>query len=388
YGIHLFLRAFHNGPSSLAKRYERRYGPAAGADLSEEVAKKADDLEKASAGQKAPQLEDKRNEKKQDKDKPSDDKKKDGKAEADGKELEKQKDKDTEQSASKQKEEGTEQKQGDEKSSGDPLETIFKMPAPHPEPAAAASQSAPTKEMLNDLEKPPDDPSSPYVHHFDTYTLVKNLQNGGFTEDQSVTMMNGIRGILARKLDATRNELMSKSEIENESYLFKAASEELRNSIMVSRASEVQSQRTRRAQLQHELDILTQRMNQDLSRLKDDLKEMFNDQKIATRELQRSIDTAIQELNYQITVSLNSDGKSEVEGLRWILTRRAALTIAISAFMSIIALRYHSYKNNKKEKEKQAEVDNAKLAAEIAEAAAKSEKQSLSPEAAVAEPLG
>ena len=58
---------------------------------------------------------------------------------------------------------------------------------------------------------------------------------------------------------------------------------------------------------------------------------MFNDQKIWTKELQRSLDTALQELNYQITVSLNSDGKSEVEGLRWILTRRAAIAIATSA---------------------------------------------------------
>jgi hypothetical protein len=58
---------------------------------------------------------------------------------------------------------------------------------------------------------------------------------------------------------------------------------------------------------------------------------MFNDHKMATREQQRAIDTSVQELNYKITVSLNSDGKSEIEGLRWILTRRAALTIATCA---------------------------------------------------------
>jgi hypothetical protein len=65
--------------------------------------------------------------------------------------------------------------------------------------------------------------------------------------------------------------------------------------------------------------------------MKDDIKGMFNDHKMATRENQRIIDTMVQELNYKITVSLNSDGKSEIEGLRWVLTRRAALTIGICA---------------------------------------------------------
>lgn len=51
----------------------------------------------------------------------------------------------------------------------------------------------------------------------------------------------------------------------------------------------------------------------------------------------------IQELNYKITVVLNSDARSEVEGLRWVLTRRAAITVAVSAFILFASLRYSSY---------------------------------------------
>lgn len=65
--------------------------------------------------------------------------------------------------------------------------------------------------------------------------------------------------------------------------------------------------------------------------MKDEIKGMFNDHKMSTREQQRVIDTSDQELNYKITVSLNSDGKSEIEGLRWILTRRAAMAVATCA---------------------------------------------------------
>jgi hypothetical protein len=214
-----------------------------------------------------------------------------------------------------------------------PLETVFQMPPP---PSGTQSDSALCPTTTNsDKFKPPHLTASPYVHHFDTYTLVRDLERGGFTEEQSVTIMKAIRALLAENLELAREGLISKSDTENETYLFLAACSELRTSLQTSRNSEIQHQRSQRAQLQHEVDILTQRMTQELSGLKDDLKGMFNDRKMSTKETQRSLDTAIQELNYQITVSLNSDGKSEVEGLRWILTRRAAMAIAISAGKAI-----------------------------------------------------
>lgn len=154
--------------------------------------------------------------------------------------------------------------------------------------------------------------------------------------------MKAVRGILHNNLDLARDSLISKSDVENESYLFKAACSELQSSLQTARSSEVQRQRTSRMHLQHELDILSQRMNQEFAGLKEDIRGMFNDHKITTREHQRSIDTSVQELNYKITVSLNSDGKSEIEGLRWILTRRAAFAIAISASMIIAFLKYYS----------------------------------------------
>lgn len=62
---------------------------------------------------------------------------------------------------------------------------------------------------------------------------------------------------------------------------------------------------------------------------------------------QQARESAVQELNYKITVSLNSDSKSEIEGLRWILTRRAAMAIAgmarkSSCFASFGAHSFHA----------------------------------------------
>ncbi|KAJ5936072.1 hypothetical protein N7454_005370 [Penicillium verhagenii] len=214
------------------------------------------------------------------------------------------------------------------------FEEVYHMPSP--------SNYLTPADPSNAEHKPPHMSPAPYVHHFDTYSLVRDLSRGGFTNEQSTTIMKAVRTILQKNLDFAQQSLTSKSDIENESYLFKAACSELQQSLETARGSEVQRQRASRGQLEHETDILSQRLNQELAGMKDEIKGMFNDHKMSTREQQRIIDTSDQELNYKITVSLNSDGKSEIEGLRWILTRRAAMAVATCAFMMILFLKYAS----------------------------------------------
>ncbi|KAH3955881.1 hypothetical protein HBI56_015970 [Parastagonospora nodorum] len=208
-----------------------------------------------------------------------------------------------------------------------PLDSVLHMPSP-----ADA-----------DHHKLPHLKTPPYVHHFDTYGLVKELHKSRYTPEQSTTLMKAVRGILINNMALAREGLVSKSNVENETYLFRAACSELKTEIGNGRKSQIERMRTERAQLQHEVDILGQRLGQETGTLKDELKGLFDDRKMAVRQEQRTMETKIQELNYKITVALNSDARSEVEGLRWVLTRRAAITVGVSAFMLFVALRYTSY---------------------------------------------
>jgi len=186
-------------------------------------------------------------------------------------------------------------------------------------------------EIKEGSNKHPHLEASPYEHHFDTYSLVQQLAQGGFTQEQAVTLMKAIRLMLAMNLDIAKESLVSKSDVENETYLFHAACSELHTMLQSARHAETQRQRSTRAQLQHEYDILNQKTTQDLLSMREDLKAMFNERKMALQDEKRRIDGKISDLNYEITVLLNSDSKGEVEGLRWILTRRAAMAIAIAA---------------------------------------------------------
>jgi hypothetical protein len=81
-----------------------------------------------------------------------------------------------------------------------PLETVLQMPPP---------------ESQDDSSKPPHLQPPPYVHHFDTYTLVQQVEKGGFTTEQAITAMKAVRGLLALNLDVAKAGLVSKYDVEN-----------------------------------------------------------------------------------------------------------------------------------------------------------------------------
>ncbi|KAM0271933.1 hypothetical protein ACHAQH_008896 [Verticillium albo-atrum] len=195
----------------------------------------------------------------------------------------------------------------------------------------------------------------PYVHHFDSYSLVRQLQAAGYTEVQATTVMKAVRRILAQNLDVAQESLVSKSDVENETYLFRAACSELSTEVKNNQRIADEEMRQQRTLLQHEVDILTQSLSQEVLTLNDNVRGMFNDRKIAVSEEQKGVDSIIQQINYKISISLSSDAKSEIEGLRWVLIRRSVIGILFMAVLTLGTLRYGTYVSheNKREAERQ-----------------------------------
>jgi hypothetical protein len=80
-------------------------------------------------------------------------------------------------------------------------------------------------------------------------------------------------------------------------------------------------------------------------------------------------------LNYKIIIMLNSEAKSEIEGIRGVLIRRAILGIIFMAILTLGTLQYASYLSHLKAKQKA-------LAEKEVEAAADSEEDRSSSESA------
>jgi hypothetical protein len=157
-----------------------------------------------------------------------------------------------------------------------PLDSVLHMPGPTEEGKQGPHLKTP-----------------PYVHHFDTYGLVRRLNQSSYTSEQSISIMKAVRHTLLTNMALAREGLVSKSNVENETYLFRAACSELKTEMSNARKSEMERMRTERGQLQHEVDILGQRLGQETGSLKDELKGLFDDRKMAVRQEQRSMETKV-----------------------------------------------------------------------------------------------
>lgn len=89
--------------------------------------------------------------------------------------------------------------------------TIITSPGKSVETVLHMANSGKEVENYNHLHMHP----SSHVHHFDTFKLVHDLENGGFSEQQSVRLMKAVRSLLAMNLKVANESLVSKSDVEN-----------------------------------------------------------------------------------------------------------------------------------------------------------------------------
>ena len=75
--------------------------------------------------------------------------------------------------------------------------------------------------------------------------------------------------------------------------MFRAACSELKTEVQNIRRVNDETMRRERTLLQHEVDILNQKLNQELLTLKDELKGMFDDRKMTVRTEQRAMESGV-----------------------------------------------------------------------------------------------
>ncbi|MBE7181319.1 MAG: CCDC90 family protein [Terriglobus roseus] len=178
------------------------------------------------------------------------------------------------------------------------METVLQMPSP-----------ATQEDDDGSRKKPPHLAAPRYVHHFDTWTLVQDLEKGGFAAPSAVELMKATRLMLSDNMDVARDALVSKSNVENETYLFKAACSELKTEITNNRKAEMEKMRAQRTQLQHEVEILNQRLDQSLKGMKEELKGLFDDRKMNVKMEQRSMESRVS-LFLSLSLSLTHTHKT------------------------------------------------------------------------------
>ncbi|KAL0079740.1 hypothetical protein J3Q64DRAFT_1810725 [Phycomyces blakesleeanus] len=198
-------------------------------------------------------------------------------------------------------------------------------PFPSPFPTRPAQHMEPTdSQTLADIvdastpTKP--DPTRPDAflqqHHFDTYNLLQNLEQQGFSRAQAEVFMKGIKFKLRESAALVRQRLLLRSDLENESYLLKAALSELRTEVQIMRRNDTQMLQAEASMITREVEALGQRLNEDVALMKNEVTLDMNNRKNETREEQKAIDMRIQEINNKFTIQLG-DVRTDLEAVRW-----------------------------------------------------------------------
>ncbi|EGW33198.1 uncharacterized protein SPAPADRAFT_60528 [Spathaspora passalidarum NRRL Y-27907] len=170
--------------------------------------------------------------------------------------------------------------------------------------------------------------------YMDTYSVYTKLTAAGFTPTQADKVISLLICQLNSKLSKLPSKYSQNYELENEQYLFESAQQELRVDITRSREQHIHELIELINVLERDFSTITDELNSDFIQMRNDAQVAINDQKSENTLNSKGMFLRIQETNHKITTELNSAMRSEIESLRWYLSRWGIITIMISIFAS------------------------------------------------------
>lgn len=193
------------------------------------------------------------------------------------------------------------------------------------------------------------DKMEPYI---DTYEVYKQLISSGFTPKQSDEVINYLILQINSKVSKLSTKYSQQYELENENYLFESAKEELRVDVTRSREQHINELINLIHNLERDFNILSDELNNDFLQMKNDTQVTTNDQKSENTLHSKKINLRIQETNHKITTELNSAMRSEIESLRWHISRWGIMAILVSVFAGCATFYIYKIKTQRRLQQK------------------------------------
>lgn len=194
---------------------------------------------------------------------------------------------------------------------------------------------------------------APATHYFDTSKIYTSLRFSGYTEGQADIITRSMREILEHNLEECKDGSIQQSGFDNESYLFKAACSELMTEVQKSRETQAAEYNSNLGRLQRDVEISNQELNESILTMKSGIDLDINERKHVSRSEASLIDMKMQRLNNRISIDIVSDFKSEIEALRWQITRRALLAVVFVATVALVGISVGKKDEKNAEKQRQ-----------------------------------
>ncbi|KAJ2828330.1 hypothetical protein GGI24_002420, partial [Coemansia furcata] len=172
--------------------------------------------------------------------------------------------------------------------------------------------------------------------HFDTLEMVERLRGSGLTGAQAAAITAVVRRRIHVDLARVQSLMLTKSDLENDAYLFRAALAELRVEMQMTRKSEQSLLESQAAGISREIESLFQRTNDQIANLRSDIEIEMNNHKHDTRLAMKGMDMELHELatKYQMRMG---EMKTDIEAVKLGSIRRGLITVVLTAvFLSAI----------------------------------------------------
>ncbi|KAI7819194.1 hypothetical protein BC939DRAFT_389488, partial [Gamsiella multidivaricata] len=158
-------------------------------------------------------------------------------------------------------------------------------------------------------------------HNFNTNKIVSKLENNGFQRGQAEGIMRIMKSLIGQHTNKIRKNMLTKGDLENESYLFKAALTELRTELQILRKNDAAALAIRTEIISREIDSLNQKLREDIANVKNDIAIDMNSRKSDVREEQKALEIRIQSMSNHYMAQLG-DMRTKMEAAKWETTRK------------------------------------------------------------------
>lgn len=150
--------------------------------------------------------------------------------------------------------------------------------------------------------------------------------------------MRTINAFLVDSSLSLRNELLSKTDLENDSYSAKAHLQEVRNELSSLRQNDSLNIKGDVDSLLRDIESLELKFSDMLLHLKSDISIDLSSHKAESKELTNEVDLQIQEINHKLIIRL-ADLKTNIETMKVELTTNI-VWLTVASLLALIALDY------------------------------------------------
>lgn len=173
--------------------------------------------------------------------------------------------------------------------------------------------------------------NDPYM---DTNDVYKKLVLSGFSSDQADELIYLLCEQLNSKLSRLSTVYSEKAEFDNDCYLFESAQQEIRVDITRSRENHLNESLASINILNRDFRVLSDEITNLIIQMKNENQVAINEQNSENTLTSKRMFLTIQEMNHRITTEINSAMRSEIETLRWHLSRWGLTAILIVVFLA------------------------------------------------------